>query len=429
MSSENAFGKLQLEAGQTLFRAGEAGDFAYFIESGAIEIFVVRHGERIPIARRGAGELIGEMAIIDGARRSAFALAAERCQLLSISRAQLQRRLESTEPVLRACVETVLARFRSMIETVEATANGFTAGHADAGPATVCDEVVGTLRFESDIAAAIEKGEFRLHYQPIIALQTGRICGFEALMRWQHPELGQVPPSRFIPAAEAADLIPILTDWTLKTACAALASFNRTGAGADRPGEPLFVSVNVSGRDLERDDFCDTLAWLLDDGDTDPHQLRLEVTETALMTHAAEAGARLERCRALGCGIAIDDFGTGYSSLAYLRQLPFTTLKIDRSFIGAMHNDELSKGIIRTILTLGRELGVTVVAEGIETVEEAHFLREAGCELAQGFLFARPVPLESALGLVAEGVSFPETGAASVADADRPGPIAAGSRR
>jgi diguanylate cyclase (GGDEF)-like protein/PAS domain S-box-containing protein len=246
------------------------------------------------------------------------------------------------------------------------------------------ERAMAALRLENELRRALERGELRVHYQPIVDLNGGRALGVEALVRWEQRDRGLVMPSEFIPLAEETGLIVPLGRWVLEEACHALSVLPA----------PLTLAVNLSGRQLLQPDFLNDLASLLAKRMIDPHRLRLELTESMLMGNGPLAIDALDRLRQLGVRLCIDDFGTGYSSLSYLHELPIDTLKIDKSFVQAMGEDERKIKIVQSILLLGKGLDIEVVAEGVETEAQADHLRRLGCERAQGYLFARPVPLE-----------------------------------
>jgi diguanylate cyclase (GGDEF)-like protein/PAS domain S-box-containing protein len=246
------------------------------------------------------------------------------------------------------------------------------------------ERAMAQLRIENELRRALERGEMRVHYQPIVELPSARTLGVEALVRWEHRERGLVPPSEFIPLAEETGLVVPLGRWVLDEACRALAAL---------PGH-ISLSVNLSGRQLLQPEFCAELKEMLARCRIEPSRLRLELTESMLIGNGAAARAALTHLRATGVRLCIDDFGTGYSSLSYLHELPIDSLKIDRSFVGAMGDDERKIKIVQSILVLGKSLGIDVVAEGVETQQQADLLRRLGCERAQGYFFSRPVPLE-----------------------------------
>ena len=246
------------------------------------------------------------------------------------------------------------------------------------------ERAMAALRIENELRRALERGELRVHYQPIVELSSSKILGVEALVRWEHRERGLVPPSEFIPLAEETGLVVPLGHWVLDEACRALSTLP----------ERITLSVNLSGRQLLQPEFCTELKEMLARCRIDPSRLRLELTESMLIGNGAAAIAALTQLRGTGVRLCIDDFGTGYSSLSYLHELPIDSLKIDRSFVGAMGDDERKIKIVQSILVLGKALGIDVVAEGVETQEQVEVLRKLGCERAQGYFFARPVPLE-----------------------------------
>ena len=240
------------------------------------------------------------------------------------------------------------------------------------------------LRVENELRRALDRGELRVHYQPIVELATSRVVSVEALVRWEHRDRGLIGPSEFIPLAEETGLIVPLGRWVLQEACRAMASL---------PAE-LCLSVNLSGRQLLQPDLTQDLRRALDSSGLEPRRLRLELTESMLIGTGAAAVARLERLRDEGIELCIDDFGTGYSSLSYLHQLPIDALKIDRSFVQAMAIDSRKTKIVQSIVLLAQGLDIEAVAEGVETDEQSEMLRRMGCGRAQGFLFARPAPLD-----------------------------------
>jgi diguanylate cyclase (GGDEF)-like protein len=240
------------------------------------------------------------------------------------------------------------------------------------------------LRMERDLRAAVDQGQFLLHYQPIVSVATGTLAGFEALVRWRHPERGMVPPGEFIGLAEEIGLIVPLGRWVLERACADAALWPR----------PVKVAVNVSPRQLADNTFPDLVAATLKSTGLSPSRLELEITESALMDNVDAAMSALLRLKMTGCAIAMDDFGTGYSSLGYLRTFPFDKVKIDRSFVKHLSGTKESSAIIRAVTGMCDSLAIISTAEGVETEEQLAYLREERCIEAQGYLFGRPLPME-----------------------------------
>lgn len=242
------------------------------------------------------------------------------------------------------------------------------------------------LTLEGELRRAVEQQAFELHYQPQVDLETGRVVGLEALIRWPHPQLGLLPPARFIPLAEQTGLIVPIGEWVMREACRQLGRWKAAGLPAVR------VAVNVSARQFRSGDLADTVARVLAEHPTGEGQLELEFTEGILMEQTEATVAILAQLRGMGVRMSVDDFGTGYSSLAYLRRFPLDALKLDRSFVADIDSDADNQAIARAVISLGHSLRLEVIAEGVETTAQLELLRAQGCDQAQGFLFARPAP-------------------------------------
>ena len=269
---------------------------------------------------------------------------------------------------------------------------------------------------ESELRRAIDQGEFVLNYQPIVDLRTGELVGAEALIRWDHPTDGRIAPSVFIPLAEETGLIDEIGAWVLRTACTEASRW----AGLS-PGRVPRVSINLSARQLADPQLLWTVQAAMAHASAVPSWVTLELTESMLMQNSAAYLERLHAFRALGVQIAIDDFGTGYSSLAYLEHFPVTHIKIDRSFVTPLDDPERGSGVVEAIVEIGRALGLTTVAEGIETPTQLRRLQALGCGLGQGYLFARPLERDAMADLVAGKAGPPF--AREVAMSDRTGTV------
>jgi diguanylate cyclase (GGDEF)-like protein len=250
---------------------------------------------------------------------------------------------------------------------------------------------VYVLQMENDLRRAIDRDELRVYYQPIVALENGQLAGFEALIRWQHPERGFINPADFIPLAEDTGLIVPLGLWILKRACQQLCQW-QWQSPANRN---LFMSVNLSGKQVAEPELVGQIQQILDETNVDAKFLKLEITESAVMENAEMAAGLLNRLKALGVQLSIDDFGTGYSSLSYLHRFPVNTLKIDRSFVGRIGEASENIEIVRTVISLAENMGMEVVAEGVETLSQLTQLRKLKCQFGQGYLFSRPADAES----------------------------------
>ncbi|MEW5772051.1 MAG: bifunctional diguanylate cyclase/phosphodiesterase [Thermodesulfobacteriota bacterium] len=261
-------------------------------------------------------------------------------------------------------------------------------------------EAVERLTVETDLRKALEREEFRVFYQPIVRLETGSIAAFEALVRWERPGMGLVPPALFVPLLEETGLILPVGEWVLRQACAATRRWQQRFS---RHGD-LVASVNVSAKQLARDTLARTVAKTLDDTGLSPRHLKLEITESVVMDQPEQAQAVLGQLKDLGASLSMDDFGTGYSSLAYLHRFPMDVLKIDKSFVSDMHRDRAGANIVQAVLVLAQHMGKEVVAEGVETADQLAELIRQRCTFAQGYYFAKPLPEAEAESLLARGL-------------------------
>ena len=391
--------RIALPAGTLLFAEGDSGGCAYLIDRGRIEIYLLREGREVVLAVRGPGELVGEMAIIDNLPRSASARVTADCELVIVTAEQIAHRVERTDPILRMCLSVVIAKYRETVAMIDqADRPQFRRADPSLSPNEFA-AALGALSLESELRRALQQGEFELFYQPVVRLATQRLAGFEALLRWRHPRRGLIPPNDFVPIAEASGILADITDWCLGQVGRTFAPLMAAALRNVGAVEPLFMSVNISGDDLSRPSFVELVAAMLEKSGIAGASIKLEVTESVLMSDPAKAVAALDACRRLGLTIAIDDFGTGYSSLSYLSILPINTIKIDRSFVRSMIEAPASRKIVNMILRLADELDIPVVAEGVERPSEARLLADLGCAFGQGYLFGKPLALDQTLAL------------------------------
>ncbi|PDQ20414.1 GGDEF-domain containing protein [Mesorhizobium sanjuanii] len=283
-------------------------------------------------------------------------------------------------------VDPVLVLRRSNLALQNARASGvgnWSVFHSDMGQVADYRQWI-----ESELHIAFDRGDFDLHYQPQLDLPSGRIVGYEALIRWRHPERGMIAPMEFIPIAEETGMIGPIGEWVLRKAC----------SDARHLPEDCFVAVNISPVQFMTKDFVGIVRDTMTSTGIRPSRLELEVTETAMMQDRDRAATILRQLAEMGISVAVDDFGTGYSNLSYLIDFSFGKLKIDRSFVSRIDTDSSSGAVVSTIVGLSRALGVSIIAEGVETENQATLLRAAGCEVVQGFLYGRPEPLKIELG-------------------------------
>jgi diguanylate cyclase (GGDEF)-like protein/PAS domain S-box-containing protein len=260
------------------------------------------------------------------------------------------------------------------------------------------DHALKRLQLETDLRHAVERQEFFVVYQPIVSLDTARLVGFEALVRWQHPVRGLINPIEFISVAEETGYIVPIGQWVLEASCRQLSQWQKQFSEA----LPLLMSVNLSGKQLAQETIIEQITGTLKQTGVAAQQIKLEITESIVMDNVEDSTLVLDQLRALGIRISVDDFGTGYSSLSYLNRLPVDTLKIDRSFIIQMLKKDENAEIVRTIIQLARNLGMDVIAEGVETTEQLEHLQHLKCDQGQGYLFSKPLPAEAASELVSQ---------------------------
>ncbi len=293
------------------------------------------------------------------------------------------------------------------------------------GPAVFTKELrsrfLERVRYEMDLRHAIERGELAMNYQPIVSLSDGHLVGFEALLRWHHPEFGMIPPNRFIPIAEDSGLIQPITVWILHQTCMQLAKWQHISSEY----ENLIVSVNISGKHLSKDDLITDVLDVLQQSQLSAHTLKLEITESVAMENAEHTINVLNRLKQIGVQLSIDDFGTGYSSLSHLHRLPFDTLKIDRSFVCRVGDRGENSEVLQTVISLAKNLKMRVIAEGIETSAQLAVLQNLGCDYGQGYLLAKPKPREETEELLYKRHNWlpSETLANEISDSPKDSPV------
>ncbi len=371
-------------AGDRIFSEGDAPDVAYLIESGQVEVWIQQEQGRVVLSHLGPGEILGEMAVIDRAPRSATADAMTAVTAIEIRADQLRARLDEADPVLRGLVVGLLSRYRRGLHIARYGSEESQPPEANAA----IDQrrrVADKIRLERELLEALERQQLRVLFQPIFDLHTRTVAGFEALVRWKHPTLGEVAPAEFIALAEETSLIVPIGHYALRSACRLLAKLDQSLAGAAAP----WIAVNVSGRQSLVPDFADTVAASAQEVGLSPRRLKVEITESLALNYERVIEF-IDRCRFHGIEVALDDFGTGYSGLAHLQELRFDSIKLDKSFVSNLTGDIKSAALVRGIAFLVHGLGADMVAEGVENLMQARALKALGVRYLQGYLIGHP---------------------------------------
>ena len=390
---------LKLGPKDYLFRQGDLPTSAFLIEEGHVEVVLERDGGDRVLAVRGPGDIIGEMAIVDRVPRSASVRALEGCVVLPITAAQLERRMANADPIMRMVLSVVLDRFRATLSMMAGGPDFDVSSHFWHDPLLV-DAAAAVLRFEREIDDALNGDQIEPHYQPIVRLSDGKLVGFEALARWKHSTRGSIPPVVFVPIIEANGRSADLTLHCMRSIARDLPTLMNVALSNVENVDRLHMNLNVSAYDLGDETLVERLAEIADQSDISASEVHLELTEAGLL-HTCETGrSALHVACSRGFRVAIDDFGTGYSTMLAVRNVPASTLKIDRSFVQGLGEGGVNFCLVRNILQLAESLGMSVVAEGIETVEDARILQELGCDFGQGYVFGRPQPIEQCVALV-----------------------------
>lgn len=378
--------RVYLSINEILFNEGDPPTVAFLIESGEIEISTIRDGEVLILSRLLAGDLLGEMAVIDDAPRTATAKALSDCVLFQIDRTQISERLASTDPIIRALLEGQLKRYRGALAAMQGKSIAQDEG-------VTASEVlgVGKIRLESQLREALNTGGLDVRYQPLLHVQTNKIAGYEALVRWNHPERGPISPVEFVALAEETSLIVPVGEYVFDTACAAVKLFIEAGADP-KP----FIAVNVSARQLSHPGLIERIVARVDAAGLPKGSLKVEITESQALNYEMVEKV-ISLCHSHGIKVALDDFGTGHSHLTHLHKLAFDTMKVDQAFSRSMLEHPRSMAIVTAIVSMGKAIDADIVVEGIETEAMLQALRDLGCDYAQGYLIGKPQTLEELL--------------------------------
>ena len=409
-----------------IFSEGDAGDCAYIIDSGMVEISFDKDDRRLVMATLTKGDILGEIAIIDRLPRTASARAVVPTVVTAIPLDYVSQKIEQSDPTVRMFLrlammryrdlntrlgqvfeeltlaqqeassedyasttmelENVVSQFAEMQKRIDSAVSNSSPAEIDIG---LSEETLTFTKLlvteEKLLSVALKRKQFCLFYQPIVDLTNNQIVGCEALVRWNHPSGELYSPARFITQAENSGLIVELGYWIAEEAC------NFQSRLINDFHQDLFVSVNLSGKQFEDPNLIPRLADIMNNAGASQERIKYEITESLLMDNPELAAESLNQLKETGAKLAIDDFGTGYSSFSYLHRFPFDTLKIDRVFVNAMVRSTKSKQIVKSLVHLSHDLGMDVVAEGIETEQEAELMGGYKADLGQGYFYAKPV--------------------------------------
>ncbi len=386
-----ALSRAEFNAGQAIFREGDAPDVAYLVEAGEVVVSANRDGQSVILAVLKAGDLLGEMAVIDDAPRTASATARTACILMRIDRAAIAERLETTDPIIRGLLEGQIRRYRAGLAAMQGIAippaRPLPTSFGPSAERTSIDK----FRLESDLREALATGELDVSFQPLLEIAADRIAGYEALVRWPHPERGAISPIEFITLAEETSLINPVGEYVLNRAIGALSRL------ADAEVDPLpFIAINVSPKQLMESDLLNRTVDRSRAAGVPVNRIKLEITESRMVDYPT-VQALLVRCHREGIQVSLDDFGTGFSNLGHLHALEFDTVKVDQAFARHMMSSRRAMALAKSIIAMIHSLDADVVVEGVETEAQLEVLRELGCRYAQGYLIGRPQPLGDVL--------------------------------
>ncbi|WP_169568883.1 EAL domain-containing protein [Sneathiella limimaris] len=401
--------RIQVKKGDVILSDKEIGEYAYIVESG--KVAVTDRASSLGSYTLGPGDMFGEYGLIEEATHYSTAVAAEDSLLVVISQSDIEEKSAIADPLLSLFLDFFMDRCHNLtlkhygtdeqIQTFSSRRH-----HREKRLQTSSEELVQRFKIKDELQAALENSEFELFFQPIISLRGGFTSGFEALIRWNHPEKGLLTPYHFIDMAEQTDMIGEIGNWVFKDACLKAKEFNDQASKLRSP--EVFVSVNISAKQFSEPDLVERFKTIARETDVKPDHVELEITESILMADTNGAKEMLQELKKFGFKIVLDDFGTGYSSLSYLHKFPIDKLKIDRSFTHAMLDDQDSQEIVRAIAGLSHNMNLEIVAEGIETMEQLSLYRDLDCHFGQGYLISKPLPIDQVYQILGTRMSFGE---------------------
>lgn len=376
--------QIKIAKDTVLFKQGETGDCAYVVESGKVLVYLEIDQKVVPVAQIKKGEIFGEMSLIDSLPRSASVKAVEDTVLNVVTRDQLIERFHGSDQLVQLLLKVMMNRVRKNNSSLSQATQGIDDG---ASQDDAMKDGFENLKFENRLLEALNNHEFEMFYQPIVNMQSNSVVGCEALIRWKDPVIGYIQPDKFIDFLENSSLMVSVGNWIFER-CFQDFHVIKTVFGDD-----FIMSINVSGRQFTHPDFLLDLERFTWKHKVSPKNIKLEVTERVMM-NGVVAIEILNQCKNKGFHISIDDFGTGYSSLQYLSQMPVSYLKIDKSFVSKINDDPKVMAVIKSIVFMAQALGMDIIAEGVETVDERETLLQLGAYFAQGWLYSKALPME-----------------------------------
>ncbi|WP_373480946.1 EAL domain-containing protein [Geminocystis sp.] len=385
-----------LQAGECIFREGETGNFAYIIDEGEVEISTLVNNKYTVLNILKAGDMFGELALVDGSPRSAAAYAKTNVVLTIVTSEQVKTRIEDADPILKLLLMVVMNYFRletGRLRSAKEESDQIFLDNTKKEYQEKIYQAIELIRLESDLRSGFKQNQLVCFYQPIIDLKSNLIVGFEVLLRWFSPTRGNVSPSVFIPLAESTSLIIPIGEWLLEKSLEAILQVKKE-TNCD-----IFLSINVAQKQIYDPDFLNIIKEKIKHSSINPKQIKLEILERSLF-EGETALSLVKNCRDFGLPLVIDDFGTGYANLSYLKNFKFDTMKIDQCFVKELENNDKDEIICRTLINLSQGLEMTTVAEGIENQQQLDILRSLGCNYGQGYFFSQPLPLEKAIDFI-----------------------------
>jgi EAL domain-containing protein (putative c-di-GMP-specific phosphodiesterase class I) len=384
----------ELFAGEVLYRQGDPSDCAWLVEHGTVELVSVQGRREISHGVLGPGELIGELGMLDGAPRSATAIARGDAVLLAIEHDQFLDRLESGDPIVRTLVDSLLRRTRSIIASLPADVPL---------PAedVSCDDPtersgIEKIRLETHLREALDAGTLEVRYQPLYDIPAGRVTSYEALVRWDLPGRGAVSPAEFIKLAEETSLIVPVGEYVLDRVLDVLSGLHAATLRDDSAAPLPSIAVNLSAKQLVEPGMARQIVARVERAQLPAGALKLEVTESRMLDYGP-VHAVMQHCRSHGIPFALDDFGTGYSNLTHLYKLDFEFIKVDQAFARHMFEAPRAMALVESIVAMAHALGAQVITEGVETPQQLQRLRELGVRYAQGYLIGQAQPAAAVL--------------------------------